>query len=131
MEPVRLRTQLALAFLLLAVLPPGAMALYSYASSQQAYRQAVAAETQRWAGEMSSRLGEAVGEVSSRIARMRERSRPAVSSAFEQARLEALATARENELPPLLRSILSGAGRQEGAIPFAVDAEGRLHAADP
>jgi sigma-B regulation protein RsbU (phosphoserine phosphatase) len=127
---VRLRTQLAVAFLLLAVLPPAAMTLYSYASSQDAYRQAVAAEARRLAGEMSSRLGQAVAEVSSRIGRMRERSRTAVSSAFEKARLEALAAAEPAELRPLLAAILSGAGREEGSLPFALDTDGKLQVAE-
>jgi hypothetical protein len=40
---MRLRTRLALSFLLLAVVPLGAIVLYSYSSSLATYRQAVEA----------------------------------------------------------------------------------------
>lgn len=53
---MRLRTQLAFAFLLLAVVPLGAIVLYSYASSTQAFRRAVEAENQALAEEMEDRL---------------------------------------------------------------------------
>lgn len=53
---MRLRTQLAFAFLLLAVVPLGAIVLYSYVSSTQAFRRAVDAENQALAEEMEDRL---------------------------------------------------------------------------
>jgi serine phosphatase RsbU (regulator of sigma subunit) len=53
---MRLRTQLAFAFLLLAVVPLGAIVLYSYVSSTQAFRRAVEAENQALAEEMEERL---------------------------------------------------------------------------
>lgn len=128
---MRLGTQLSLAFLCLAVLPLTGMTVYSYASSQRAYRGAVQAEGRRLAGEMSTRLGEAVDELSSRIGRMRRHPREGASSAFQQAREDALAAAQDVELRALLKVVLSMTRREEGLIPFAVDSERRVYAADP
>ena len=57
---MRLRTQLALAFLLLAVVPLIGVSLYSYLGATRAYRRAVAAEAEALAADMSTRV-EAVG----------------------------------------------------------------------
>ncbi|HEX2223664.1 MAG TPA: SpoIIE family protein phosphatase [Thermoanaerobaculia bacterium] len=54
---MKLRTQLALSFLVLAVLPLGGIVLYSYASSLEAFHQAVAAESQTLTAEMEQSLG--------------------------------------------------------------------------
>jgi len=45
---MRLRTQLILAFLLLAVVPLGAITLYAYYSSARALRRTVEAEATAW-----------------------------------------------------------------------------------
>ena len=68
---MRLRTQLSLAFLLLAVLPLAATTLYSYASSQAAYRQVVQAESRKLAEEMGSRLAAALEVLSAQLERAR------------------------------------------------------------
>jgi len=53
---MRLRTQLAIAFFLLAVLPLLGVTLYTWLGSQRAFRRAVAAEAGDLATEMSTRV---------------------------------------------------------------------------
>src|SRR5882672_6332952 len=64
---MKLRTQLILAFLLLAVVPLGAITLYSYESSARALRRTVEAESARMAGEINSRMGVVTANLSRRI----------------------------------------------------------------
>ena len=127
---MRLRTQLALALLLLAVLPLLGVTLYTYQTSLRAYRRAETAEALALATDMSARSEAVTDELSLRIQRMRQRPPRAAASPFEKARREALATAERQELRALLRTVLSGAERRQGAIPFAHDAEGRLFTPD-
>lgn len=127
---MRLRTQLALALLLLAVLPLLGVTLYTYQTSLKAYRRAQMAEAEALAADMSARGKTVTEELSLRIGRMRERPPGVTESKFETARREALAAAERQELHALLRSILSGAERRQGAIPFAYDSEGRVFTPD-
>ncbi len=126
---MRLRTQLSLAFFLLAVLPLAAMTLYSYASSQAAYRQAVQAESRRLAEEMGSRLATALDLLSAQLERARTRAHGGEDSPYAKARRDALQAAEQSELRSLLKLVVSEAGRDDQGIPFAIDAEGRLYAA--
>jgi sigma-B regulation protein RsbU (phosphoserine phosphatase) len=128
---MRLRTQLVVAFLLLAVLPLLGVTLYTWLGSQRAFRQAVAAEAGDLATEMSTRVDAVADELKTRLAHMGGRPTGSVESPYEKARREALAAAEGEELRLLLRAILSGAERRQGAIPFARDAEGKLYAPDP
>jgi sigma-B regulation protein RsbU (phosphoserine phosphatase) len=128
---VSLRTQLATALLLLAVVPLLGVTLYGYQGSLRAYRQGVEAESEALAAAISARVEAVADELSLRISRMRQRPPREDEGPFEKARREALATAESRELAALLRTILSGTGRREGAIPFAQDAEGRLFAPNP
>jgi serine phosphatase RsbU (regulator of sigma subunit) len=64
---VKVRTQLLIAFLVLAVLPLSGIVLYSYLSSQQAFRRAVEAEGQVLAEETGKRLGAARAELEKRL----------------------------------------------------------------
>ena len=129
---MRLRTQLAVAFFLLAVVPLLGVTVYSWQGSQRAFRQAVAAEAGEFAAEMSTRVDVVADELKARLERMKA-SRPQgrEESAYEKARREALASAEADELRLLLRAILSGAERRQGAIPFARDASGQPYAPDP
>jgi sigma-B regulation protein RsbU (phosphoserine phosphatase) len=124
---MRLRTQLALAFFLLAVVPLLGVTIFTYWASLRAYRRAVIAEAEALAADMSARAAVVEDELSMRIQRMRQRPRRTAEGSFERARREALAAAQQQELRVLLRTVLSGAERQQGAIPFAHDAEGRLY----
>jgi serine phosphatase RsbU (regulator of sigma subunit) len=128
---MRLRTQLVIAFLLLAVLPLIGVTLYSYLGSERAIRRAVAAEASNLATEMSTRVDAVADELTLRLRRMEGPPRGEVETPFEKARREALAAAQQQELRLLLRAILSGTERRQGAIPFALDGEGRLYAPDP
>jgi len=128
---MRLRTQLALAFFLLAVVPLVGVTLYAWRGSQRAFRQAVAAEAGEFAAEMSTRVDVVADELKARLERMKARSQGRAESPYEKARRQALVAAEAQELRLLLRAILSGAERRQGAIPFARDAEGRLFAPDP
>jgi serine phosphatase RsbU (regulator of sigma subunit) len=128
---MKLRTQLILAFLLLSVAPLSGVTVYSYVSSQRAFRRAVAVEGGALAEDMSSRLDAVAHELSGRIARMRQRSREPRGSAYEKARLDALAAAEQAELRSILLTVLSGSQRQPGGIPFALDADRKLYAPDP
>jgi len=119
-----LRTQLVLVLLLLAVVPLLGVTLYTYQGSLRAYTRAVEAEAEALNADISARV-EAVGDqLSLRIQGMRQRPARIPESPFEKARLEALATAEHQELQALLRMILSGAERRQGAIPFARDTGG-------
>src|SRR5262245_549069 len=69
---MRLRTQLILAFVLLAVVPLGAITLYAYHSSTRALRSTVEAESVRAAGEMESRMGAVTASLSRRIGGLEE-----------------------------------------------------------
>lgn len=53
---MRLQTRLALAFLFLAVLPLGGIVLYSYGTSERAFRDAVWVESEAMATDMEARL---------------------------------------------------------------------------
>ena len=125
---MRLREQLALAFFVMAVLPLLGVTLYAYLGSQTAIRQIVRAEANALAVEMSARVDLVQDELAARLARMRNRPTGAPESAFEKARREALAAAQVEQLKVWLRSLLSQAERDAGAIPFALDAQGRLYA---
>ena len=69
---MRLRNQLILAFVLLAVVPLGAITLYAYHSSTKALRSTVEAESVRAAGEMESRMGAVTASLSKRIGGLEE-----------------------------------------------------------
>jgi serine phosphatase RsbU (regulator of sigma subunit) len=128
---MRLRTQLAVAFLVLAVLPMIGVTLFAYYGSQKAIRRAVAAEAGSLATEMSTRVDAVADELTARVRRMQGPPGGTVETPYQKARREALATAQQQELRLLLRAIVSGAERRQGAIPFALDGEGRLYAPDP
>ena len=128
---MRLRTQLAIAFFLLAVLPLLGVTLYTWLGSERAFRQAVAAEAGDLAAEMSTRVDVVADELKARLTRMRGRSGAGQESPYQKARREALAAAEGEELRLLLRAILSGAERRQGAIPFARDPDGKVYAPDP
>jgi serine phosphatase RsbU (regulator of sigma subunit) len=128
---VRLRTQLALAFLLLAVFPLLGITVWSYLSSERAFRVAVQEEVQEMAQEMGERTEEVLQELSDRLRRMRERRAETTGSAFETARQEALLAAEQAEMRQLLLTILSATDRRQGAIPFAFDASKQVYTPDP
>jgi serine phosphatase RsbU (regulator of sigma subunit) len=65
---LKVRGQLVLAFLALSVLPLAAIILVSYLTSQDAFRQAVAAEAKTLAREMGDRLGTVRQDLSDRLA---------------------------------------------------------------
>jgi len=67
---MRVRTQLVVAFLFLAVVPLAAIVLYSYWTSQRAIRQAVSAESARLAAEMSQRLDVVRDDLQDRLKRV-------------------------------------------------------------
>jgi serine phosphatase RsbU (regulator of sigma subunit) len=128
---VKLRTQLAVAFFLLAVVPLLGVTLYTWLGSQRAFRQAVEAEAESLATEMSLRVDIVADQLKDRLQRMANRPAAGQETPYQKARREALAAAEGDELRLLLRAILSSAERRQGAIPFALDREGRLYAPDP
>ncbi len=128
---LRLRTQLALAFLLLAVVPLLGITVWSYVSSERAFRLAVHGEVQEMAEAMGDRTEQVGQELSDRLRRMRERGAEASGSAFAKARQEALLAAEQGEMRQLLLTILSAADRRQGAIPFAFDASKQVYTPDP
>ncbi len=67
---MKLRTQIALAFLLLAVLPLGGIVLYSYVSSERAFRQAVGSESQALTDEMTARVAATRQTIRDRITQL-------------------------------------------------------------
>ena len=67
---MKIRTQLALAFLLLAIVPMTAIVLYSYISSLRTVHQAVEAEAEVLTADMETRMGQIRGEIRRRIERV-------------------------------------------------------------
>ena len=67
---LKVRTQLVLAFLLLAVVPLAGIVLFSYATSQGAFREAVAAESTVLAEEMGERLERVREAINARLDRL-------------------------------------------------------------
>jgi serine phosphatase RsbU (regulator of sigma subunit) len=124
---MRLRAQLAVAFFLLAVVPLIAVSLISYLGSNRAIRGAVTAEADSLATEMSTRVDAVADELRVRVEHMRGSRAGGPETPFQKARREALASAEQQELRLLLRAILSGAERRQGAIPFALDSDGHLY----
>ena len=128
---MKLRTQLAVAFFLLAFVPLLGVTLYTWLGSQRAFRQAVEAEAQSLATEMSLRVDIVADQLKERLQRMAKGPAAAQETPYQKARREAIAAAEGDELRLLLRAILSSAERRQGAIPFALDRERRLYAPDP
>ena len=67
---MKVRTQLVLAFLLLAVVPLAGIVLFSYVTSQRAFREAVAAESTVLAEEMGERLEKVREDINERLDRL-------------------------------------------------------------
>ncbi|HEX3528839.1 MAG TPA: hypothetical protein VH988_17400 [Thermoanaerobaculia bacterium] len=113
---MKLRTQIALAFLLLAVLPLGGIVLYSYVSSERAFRQAVWSETQALTDEMTDRLAATRQTIRDRITRLGtidDASPDAVKSALDRISSAELPFVDSLELLP--GKIAAGDGKgQEG-----------------
>jgi serine phosphatase RsbU (regulator of sigma subunit) len=129
---VKLRTQLALAFLLLAVLPLAGVTGYSYTTSDQAFRRAIEAEAAILAEQMSSQAEEVVRELGQRIQRMRERAgTEGAPSEYEKARRDALVAAEQAEVARVLSSIVSATEHRQGSIPFAIDVAKHIYTPDP
>lgn len=109
---MRLQTRLALAFLVLAVLPLGGIVLYSYAASEKAFRDAVWAE------------GEAIStEMEARLASTRERIRAQITG------LGDLSAGPDGEMPPIeqiVRRIQAGGLPWVESLEFVPEVERRI-----
>jgi serine phosphatase RsbU (regulator of sigma subunit) len=128
---VSLRARLVLAFVCLAVLPLLGVTLYSYFSSARALRQAARAEVQVMTEELGRRMDEVAAELTDRLERMRSRVPSEDTSAFAQARRDALAAAEPAEKRQVLASVLALTERRQDEVPFAIDDKGTIYAADP
>jgi len=104
---MRIRTQLALAFLLLAVLPLTGIVLYSYYSSLRAVRRATDAQARITAGEMETRMTSIKGELGRGVERIGDVSAGDL--------LAAARSHREGRTDPHLDQMVSGFG---AAAPF-------------
>jgi serine phosphatase RsbU (regulator of sigma subunit) len=69
---MKVRTQLVLAFLLLAVVPLAGIVAYSYVSSLGAFREAVEAESEVLNREMSGQLAAVRGDIENRLEKLTE-----------------------------------------------------------
>ena len=127
---MRLRTRLVLALFLLAVVPLTGASLYAYLTSERAFRRVVAEEAGVLARELGGRMDEVQRELKERFERMQKRQAGAERTPFAQARRDALAAAEREQFREVLRSILGDVPRGEGEIPFAVDDQGRVLAAE-
>lgn len=105
-----LRTQLIAVLLLLAVVPLSAIVLYSYLSSQRAFRRAVQAEAGDLAAEMGERLALVRGELHRRVSRLGELP------------FGALAAAPQGSDPEVTESFLGGLAAAMGDVAPLVEA---------
>ena len=126
-----LRVRLVLAFVGLAVLPLLGVTLYSYFSSARALRQAARAEVQAMTEDLGRRMDEVAAELSDRLERMRRRQYPATTS-----RPLPRPDATPWPLPsgprscPVLGTVLALTERRQDEVPFAIDDQGQIYAAD-
>ncbi|MCP4204675.1 MAG: SpoIIE family protein phosphatase [bacterium] len=67
---MKIRTQIAIAFLFLAILPMTAIVLYSYVSSLSAVREAVEAEAESLTSDMENRMTQVRGDLRRRVERI-------------------------------------------------------------
>ena len=128
---VSLRVRLVLAFVGLAVLPLLGVTLYSYFSSARALRQAARAEVRVMTEELGRRMDEVAAELTGRLERMRKRVPREDTSAFAQARRDALAAAEHAEMRQVLETVLALTERRQDEVPFAIDESGKVYAAEP
>jgi serine phosphatase RsbU (regulator of sigma subunit) len=128
---VSLRVRLVVAFVGLAVLPLLGVTLYSYFSSVRALRQAARAEVRANTDELGLRMDEVAAELTTRLERMRERVPSEDTSAFARARRDALLAAEQAETLQVLASVLALTERRKDEVPFAIDENGKIYAADP
>jgi serine phosphatase RsbU (regulator of sigma subunit) len=122
---VNVRTQLLIAFLVLAVLPLSGIVLYSYVSSQQAFRRAVEAEAQVLAEETGKRLGATRAELEERLAGLASlpvRSLvPGIGAYGEASSVYADLMVRMGEATDLVESIeFAPAAAEAGTEPFFI-----------
>ena len=127
---MRLRTRLVMALFLLAVVPLTGASLYAYLTSERAFRRVVAEEAGTLARELGGRMDEVKSELKQRFERLQKRLAGTESTPFAQARRDALAAAEREQFRPVLKSVLADVPRGEGEIPFAVDDQGRVLAAE-
>jgi serine phosphatase RsbU (regulator of sigma subunit) len=127
---VRLRGQLIVAFLLLAIAPLAAVTAYSYYTWERTYKASNEAEAADLAAQMGTRMEPLTGELTRRIGRIRERQNPSRSPEHEQARREALAEAERAESRQILLGILAQSTSQADEVAFGLDAQGQLYVRD-
>ena len=125
---MRLRSQLALAFFLMAVLPLIGVTLYTYLGAQAAIRRVVQRRGQRARGRDVARVDAVQDELEARLARMRNRPTGSRRARTRRRGARRWPGRRRQSCGMWLRSMLSEAERKAGTIPFALDAEGRLYA---
>ncbi len=104
---MKLRTQLVLAFLLLAILPLTGIVLYSYYSSLRAVRHASETEARTLAGEMDARMASIRGELGRGVERM--------GGVSARDLLTAARSRQEGKTDPLFGQMVRGFGE---AAPF-------------
>jgi serine phosphatase RsbU (regulator of sigma subunit) len=104
---MKIRTQLVLAFLLLAVVPLTGIVLYSYFSSLGALRRATEAEARTLAGEMDGRMASIRNELGQGVERMGDVSAQDLVAAAQ--------SHRQGKAAPLLGQMVRGFG---AAAPF-------------
>ena len=104
---MKLRTQLVLAFLLLAILPLTGIVLYSYYSSLRAVRHASEMEARTLAGEMDTRMASIRGELGRGVERM--------GGVSARDLMTAARSRQEGKADPLLGQMVRGFGE---AAPF-------------
>ena len=110
---MRLRTRLALALLLLSVVPLAVITVYSYTSNTRAFRRAVEAESSAVAADMGQRMDMVAADVGDRVARV---------STFAQARDWTAREQAANDLKVQVATTLGDAGNYLTKLQFTPSA---------
>ncbi len=123
---MRLRTRLIVAFLVLSVVPLGAVTYYSYTSQVQALRDLATSEADQLSSEMTQRMQLVAAELTTRVGQLADM-QPAAVPVSQPAAAEPAPTVLAAEVPALIDTIVAAAtGTNEEQVAEALGAAAML-----